>query len=178
VLSEAGEYYICQRGGIDDDERKRFYIDRAAGGDSDHRDIGGDTAAGAGAGAFNDVNGQFHPEVFGAGAYVYYGWMIEDEDQGAGLLDGWLMPRLGSNIPDSNPGGLFQRMWFPLDSHPNGNDHPDNDSDLSADDLSTHARLYTLPDGGGNGGSAASLRTSAMSQEPLIEFGILVRLGP
>jgi prepilin-type N-terminal cleavage/methylation domain-containing protein/prepilin-type processing-associated H-X9-DG protein len=99
----------------------------------------------AGVGAFNDAAGQFHPEVFGAGAYVYYGWMVEDEDQLAALLDGWLMPRLLGNAGDSN--GIPNGLWFPLDPHPTGNDHPKNDSDLSASDINAAARLYTLPDG-------------------------------
>jgi len=98
----------------------------------------------AGVGMFNDANGQFHPEAFGAAAYVYYGWMVEDEDQLAALLDGWLMPRLIGNLPE---------LWFPLNPHPNGNDHPKNDSDLSASDINASARVYPLPPGGGNGGS-------------------------
>ena len=109
----------------------------------------------AGVGMFNCVDGDFHPEAFGAGAYVYYGWMVEDEDQGAALLDGWLMPRLFGNFvpPDSNPAGPVAGIWYPLDSHPTGNDHPGNDSDLSADDLNANALVYPLPDGAGNGGS-------------------------
>jgi len=108
-----------------------------------------------GVGTFNCVHGDFHPEAFGAGAYVYYGWMIENEDQGAALLDGWLMLRLALNaVPeDSSPLEPWIAMWTPLDSHPLGNDHPLNDSDLSADDLNAAAKVYPLPDGGGNGGS-------------------------
>jgi prepilin-type processing-associated H-X9-DG protein len=70
--------------------------------------------------------------------------MVEDEDQLAALLDGWLMPRLIGNLPE---------LWFPLNSYPKGNDHPDNDSDLSASDINVMANVYPLPDGGGNGGS-------------------------
>ena len=105
-----------------------------------------------GVGMFNCVHGDFHPEAFGSGAYVYYGWMIENEDQGAALLDGWLMPRLmGNFVPlDSNPAGPAAGIWYPLDSHPTGNDHPGNDSDVSVDDLNANARVYPLPDGGIN----------------------------
>ena len=42
-----------------------------------------------GVGAFNDAEGQFHPERFGAYAYVYYGWMVEDEDD---MADGDVDP--------------------------------------------------------------------------------------
>ena len=100
----------------------------------------------AGVGMFNDVNGEFHPEVFAMGDYVYYGWMVENEDQLAALLDGWMIPRWIMDM-------LANMAPYPLVSSPNGNDHPKNDQDLSADDMNGAARLYTLPDGGGNGGS-------------------------
>jgi len=99
----------------------------------------------SGVGAFNDAQGRFHPEVFGSGAYVYYGWMVENEDELAALLDGWLMPRLIGNFPD--PNGIPNGLWYPLAEHPNGNDHPKNDSDLSADDINAQAKIYTLPGG-------------------------------
>jgi len=95
----------------------------------------------AGVGMFNDVNGQFHPEAVSAGDYVYYGWMVENEDQLAALLDGWFMPRL---VMDLILGG---NGWYPLASVPQGNDHPKNDADLSADDINAQAKVYALPDG-------------------------------
>jgi len=108
-----------------------------------------------GVGSFNDAQGRFHPEVFGAGSYVYYGWMIENENQLISLLDGWLMPRLWGNVtPVYIPGG----PWFPLQPAPNGSDHPGNDTDLSVSTLNTNSRVYDLPANGGNGGSGTLYR--------------------
>jgi prepilin-type N-terminal cleavage/methylation domain-containing protein/prepilin-type processing-associated H-X9-DG protein len=94
----------------------------------------------AGVGAFNDAEGRFHPEVFAMGEYVYYGWMVENEDQLAALLDGWWMPRWVMDM-------LANMGPYPLVGSPIGNDHPKNDSDLSADDINAQAKVYTLPGG-------------------------------
>jgi len=106
-----------------------------------------------GVGWFNDAEGRFHPEVFGISiAYVYYGWMIENEDQLAALLDGWMMPR---GLADLIANGFNP---YPLVGSPNGNDHPRNDADLTDNDLNADAKVYPLPDGGGNGGSNTLFR--------------------